>query len=540
MWYVFNVIVDVWFMVDVVLNLRTGYMAEGHFVNDDLLAIQHYLRGSFLFDVIGSFPLNLALAASNDADVRTDDAARGNKLLRMIRIAKLFKLFRMIKLGRYLEYVEVVIKFNPGMIRVFKLILISIGLCHWFGCLWWLISDLEIQDLAGATGVSYVDQKAHGPIIDPQLGVQNDWHPPHWLKYSEDLGQKYWYSFFWGAGIALSMVPRDVEPMTTIESFFTTAMMFLGLLIVAFVISSFTSAFASMDSKNALAGKQLDIIRNYLLLKSVPNDLRGRILEYYQYIFTSSQSFEDMKWLNHMPLNLSTHLALSINAKIIAKCPFFNEVSNASLAAIISTLTPLVFVPGQLMCSEGQHLRVIYFINRGKVQLLRAAGSDSEVLVRTLSDSDNLGLEDFSGSTARRYTLTARSLTYSDVMSLSTEELSAALEWDAAERLKREAERAAAAAAAAAGGEGKEKLAACLRKAGHIAKMSNLFSKAKAADGGSAASNPTHDAGGGSNAAGGNTTTHAGSALAEGPAPASLDPVTSCDSPTRGGSSPPP
>ena len=36
-----------------------------------------------------------------------------------------------------------------------------------------------------------------------------------------------------------------------------------------------------MDSKNALAGKQLDIIRNYLLLKAVPNDLRSRIREYH-------------------------------------------------------------------------------------------------------------------------------------------------------------------------------------------------------------------------------------------------------------------
>ena len=32
------------------------------------------------------------------------------------------------------------------------------------------------------------------------------------------------------------------------------------------------------DSKHALVGKQLDQIRNYLLLKAVPSDLRARIL----------------------------------------------------------------------------------------------------------------------------------------------------------------------------------------------------------------------------------------------------------------------
>lgn len=182
-----------------------------------------------------------------------------------------------------------------------------------------------------------------------------------------------------------------------------------------------------MDSKKQLTGKQLDLIRNYLLLKAVPSDLRARILEYYQYIFTSSQSMEDLRLLQHMPLNLATQLALSVNAKIITKCVFFQGVSDASLAALVSTLSPLVFVPGQLMCSEGQLLRTIYFINRGKVQLVKGAGGEAEMVVRMLGENDNLGLEDFASSADRLVQLTARSLSYCDVMSLSTEELAAAL-----------------------------------------------------------------------------------------------------------------
>ena len=86
------------------------------------------------------------------------------------------------------------------------------------------------------------------------------------------------------------MTPFDIEPTTTLEAIVTTLLMCFGLLLNAFVISSFTSAFASIDSKNQLAGKQLEIIRNYLLLKTVPVDIRSRILEYFQYIFTSNQS----------------------------------------------------------------------------------------------------------------------------------------------------------------------------------------------------------------------------------------------------------
>ena len=111
------------------------YVVEGHFVDDDVMAMRNYLRGSFLFDVIGSFPLNFILSATIDQQ-QAVDAGRSNKLIRFLRLAKLTKLLRMIKLGTYLEYVEVVMKFNPGLLRVLKLCLISILCCHFFGCIW--------------------------------------------------------------------------------------------------------------------------------------------------------------------------------------------------------------------------------------------------------------------------------------------------------------------------------------------------------------------------------------------------------------------
>ena len=259
-WFWINILIDLWFIADIVINLRTGFMAEGHFVNDDRLAAKHYVtKGSFVFDCIGSFPINLLLLPVQDDDSDASSAyGRTNKMLRLLRVAKMTKLLRLLKLGAYLEYVEVVIKFNPGLLRVIKLCLISLLCCHWFGCLWWLVSDIEMADQN---------------LMSPWPTPQNEWHPPPWLKYSDDFSLKYWHSYFWGAGMALGMVPRDVEPITTLEAVISTLTMFGGLILAAVVISSFTSAFASMDNKRALAGQQLDVIRNYLLLKAVPNDL---------------------------------------------------------------------------------------------------------------------------------------------------------------------------------------------------------------------------------------------------------------------------
>mmetsp|Transcript_53572 Transcript_53572/g.138494 ORF Transcript_53572/g.138494 Transcript_53572/m.138494 type:complete len:329 (-) Transcript_53572:291-1277(-) len=215
--------------------------------------------------------------------------------------------------------------------------------------------------------------------------------------------------------------------------------MFGGLILAAVVISSFTSAFASMDQKQALAGQQLDVIRNYLLLKAVPTELRARILEYYQYIFTSSQSLEDLQLLQHMPPNLATQLALSINAKLLSRSVVFHEMSDASLASLVQSLSPLVFVPGQIICTEGTPLLRIYFLNRGHVQLVRRASSETEKVIRVVTESESIGMDDFTSSD-RRIALTARALSYCDVMSLMLRDLDAALQYDAVERMRAAAE----------------------------------------------------------------------------------------------------
>ena len=42
-----------------------------------------------------------------------------------------------------------------------------------------------------------------------------------------------------------------------------------------------------MNAKKAITSKRLDQIRSFLMFKGVGADLRSRILEYYEYLFTS-------------------------------------------------------------------------------------------------------------------------------------------------------------------------------------------------------------------------------------------------------------
>lgn len=141
-WFWANLAIDLAFIIDIAVNLRTGYTVEGHFVNDDVLAAKHYLKGTFVLDAVGSFPINLLFIADTFADDSSANGGgaggsssgsygRSNKILRLLRVAKLAKLLRMLKLGSYLEDFGAIIRFNPGLLRVFKLVGVSLLCCHW-------------------------------------------------------------------------------------------------------------------------------------------------------------------------------------------------------------------------------------------------------------------------------------------------------------------------------------------------------------------------------------------------------------------------
>jgi CRP-like cAMP-binding protein len=187
-----------------------------------------------------------------------------------------------------------------------------------------------------------------------------------------------------------------------------------------------------MDSKKELVGKQLSLMKTYLVLKAVPNELRQRILEYHDYLFTSSAAFADMHMFARMPPALTAQLDLATNRKLIARTAFFRDVSDATLVRLISELSPLVCVPGQLICVRGHPLVACYFIHRGRVRLdsERTHGEPTQLL----SNSDNFGFEDYIVGCVQDvrplYSASATSITYCDVVSLDGEALGEVLSDD--------------------------------------------------------------------------------------------------------------
>lgn len=113
-WEIFNLVIDCLFVCDVMLSFRTGVTVsdamggvvtgEEQVVMDGRSIAIIYLRGSFVFDMIGSFPISFLVLALGSDDDESVAASRLNRQLRLLRIAKLNRLLRLSKLRERLKY----------------------------------------------------------------------------------------------------------------------------------------------------------------------------------------------------------------------------------------------------------------------------------------------------------------------------------------------------------------------------------------------------------------------------------------------------
>ena len=81
-----------------------------------------------------------------------------------------------------------------------------------------MVSDIEISEEFAGVFDPWVSS--------PWYSGANAWHPARWLREEASLSMKYFHAFFWGAGMVTSLVPRDIEPLTILESIVTTSTMY--------------------------------------------------------------------------------------------------------------------------------------------------------------------------------------------------------------------------------------------------------------------------------------------------------------------------
>ena len=124
---------DVLFITDVFIKMRTGFRDRGYDVVDAELVRRGYVHGWMLADVVACFPIDLLETLGL---LQPSEQVRWLGLLRLLRLLRLGKLWR--KLDNFVP--EVV-----GSFRVAGLVSFFLLLGHWFGLMWYAVVILPLE-----------------------------------------------------------------------------------------------------------------------------------------------------------------------------------------------------------------------------------------------------------------------------------------------------------------------------------------------------------------------------------------------------------
>ena len=434
-WSIVDTVVDVIFMVDLVINFRTGYMQRGIFVRDARLICERYATHGALIDLVSSLPISLiltmglqdtwcnpvasgnlsvvtAIAGENhmavvdwviapfhngsvgcesdsiDPELRCylacaqDSSSLLGRANRMIRLIRFFKVVRAARLSSYLEGVFDVAHFNPGLFRLNLCLLGMLLACHWIGCIWYFILEPELRSKPSLSTIEAAFPALERDILHyPLRQIQGPFGavstPEVWL-----------YGMLWASGVITGLVPFDLTPGKDgglVYVVFTLIILFFALLINSFIISTFTSAVLTVDSASQYRKQRIDRVSQYLAFQGVDAKLRVRVIEFYRYVFAHPHSLERNE-LKELPAAMAAQLLVAMHKPLITNCQLFSLLDNATILRVLRRLYPITLPPTHVVIREGHVPTALYFIIRG---LVRIRSKDAPSI--TLSDHDFFG-----------------------------------------------------------------------------------------------------------------------------------------------------
>ncbi|XP_066524507.1 potassium/sodium hyperpolarization-activated cyclic nucleotide-gated channel 3 [Hoplias malabaricus] len=400
-WIVFNVVSDTFFLVDLVLNFRTGIVKEDstEIILDPQLIKVRYLRSWFIVDFISSIPVDYIFLI---VETRIDsDFYKTARALRIVRFTKILSLLRLLRLSRLIRYIHqweeifhMTYDLASAMVRIVNLIGMMLLLCHWDGCLQFLVPML--QDFPSDCWVS------------KNKMVNDTW------------GQQYSYALFKAMSHMLCIGYGMYPPVGMTDVWLTILSMIVGATCYAMFVGHATALIQSLDSSRRQYQEKYKQVEQYMSFHKLPADMRQRIHDYYEHRY-QGKMFDEESILGELNEPLREEI-ISFNCrKLVATMPLFANADPNFVTSMLTKLRFEVFQPGDYIIREGTVGKKMYFIQHGVLTVLTKGSKETKI-----SDGSYFG--EICLLTRGRRTASVRAETYCRLYSLSVDHFNEVLE----------------------------------------------------------------------------------------------------------------
>ncbi|XP_051990394.1 potassium/sodium hyperpolarization-activated cyclic nucleotide-gated channel 2-like [Xyrauchen texanus] len=400
-WILFNVVSDTFFLMDLVLNFRTGIIIEDNsdIILDPKTIKKKYLRTWFVVDFVSSIPVDyIFLIVEQGIDSEVYKTARALRIVRFTKILSLLRLLRLSRLIRYIHQWEEIFHMTydlaSAVMRIINLIAMMLLLCHWDGCLQFLVPML--QDFPSDCWVSLNKM------------VNDTW------------SELYSFAVFKAMSHMLCIGYGRQAPESLSDIWLTMLSMIVGATCYAVFIGHATALIQSLDSSRRQYQEKYKQVEQYMSFHKLPADFRQKIHDYYEHRY-QGKMFDEESILEELNEPLREEIVNFNCRKLVATMPMFANAEPNFVTAMLTKLRFEVFQPGDYIIREGTIGKKMYFIQHGVVNVITKGTPGLK-----LSDGSYFG--EICLLTRGRRTASVRAETYCRLYSLSVDNFNEVLE----------------------------------------------------------------------------------------------------------------
>ncbi|XP_051809624.1 potassium voltage-gated channel subfamily H member 2-like [Acanthochromis polyacanthus] len=355
---VVDLIVDIMFIVDIIINFRTTYLnSNDEVVSQSSRIAVHYFKGWFLIDLVAAIPFDQFIYRSGEETTTLIGLLKTARLLRLVRVAR--------KLDRYSEY---------GAAVLFLLMCTFALIAHWLACIWYAIGNLERSTSAGIGWLDNLGDQLGKPYNESVIGS------------GPSIRDKYVTALYFTFSSLTSVGFGNVSPNTNSEKIFSICVMLIGALMYASIFGNVSAIIQRLYSGTARYHTQMMRVREFIRFHQIPNPLKQRLEEYFQHAWSYTNGIDMDAVLKGFPECLQADICLHLNRSLLQNCKAFKGSTKGCLKALAMRFKTTHAPPGDTLVHAGDLISALYFISRGSIEILKG-----DVVLAILGKNDIFG-----------------------------------------------------------------------------------------------------------------------------------------------------
>ena len=163
----------------------------------------------------------------------------------------------------------------------------------------------------------------------------------------------------------------DIHAKTALERIFSVWAMVLGSFLFGVLVGSVPTAIEERSQAQHRYQLQERNVKEYLQEHKAPADLRGRILQYYEYRFPDRRFYEIEHLVAQLPRSIQEALAVHLHRDLAGNCLVLQRCSAATLSDVCLRLRPFFAARGDVIIHAASEPDGIYLIRSGLCEVSR-------------------------------------------------------------------------------------------------------------------------------------------------------------------------